>query len=82
MDHENCQDLLGSLSEYIDGGLGEEICAEIERHLADCENCRIVIDTLKKTVYLYHCAAEDPEVPSGVRNRLLQRLDLNELIDG
>jgi predicted anti-sigma-YlaC factor YlaD len=81
MAHENCKHLLGSLSEYIDGGLGDEICAEIEKHLAGCENCRVVIDSLKKTVYLYHVTSEDPQVPDGVRNRLMQRLDLKDLID-
>lgn len=81
MAHENCKHLLGSLSEYVDGTLGDEICVEIEKHLADCENCRIVIDSLKKTIYLYHRAAEDPQVPDSVRNRLLQRLDLKDLID-
>ena len=81
MAHENCKHLLGSLSEYIDGALGDEICAEIEKHLAGCENCRVVIDSLKKTVYLYHVASEDTQVPDGVRNRLLQRLDLKDLID-
>lgn len=81
MAHKNCKHLLGSLSEYIDGSLGDEICAEIEKHLADCENCRVVVDSLKKTVYLYHLSAEDPKVPDGVRNRLLQRLDLKDLID-
>ena len=81
MAHENCKHLLGLLSEYIDGALGDEICAEIEKHLAVCENCRVVIDTLKKTVYLYHVTSEDPQVPDGVRNRLMQRLDLKDLID-
>jgi len=81
MAHENCKHLLGSLSEYVDGTLGDEICVEIEKHLADCENCRIVIDSLKKTIYLYHRAAEDPRIPDSVRNRLLQRLDLTDLID-
>lgn len=81
MAHKNCKHLLGSLSEYIDGTLGDEICAEIEKHLAGCDNCRVVVDSLRKTVYLYHVTSEDPQIPEGVRNRLLQRLDLKDLID-
>ncbi|HWQ83342.1 MAG TPA: zf-HC2 domain-containing protein [Anaerolineales bacterium] len=81
MAHENCRHLLGSLSEYIDGALGDEICTEIEKHLAGCENCRVVVDTLKKTVYLYHVTNENPAVPDGVRNRLLQRLELKDLVE-
>ena len=49
----HCKQLLGNLSEYIDGDLQAELCAEIEAHLKDCDNCRVVINTLKKTVELY-----------------------------
>lgn len=80
MDHENCRYLLGSLSDYIDGDLSAELCAEIDRHLQDCENCRIVIDTLRKTVYLYRQTSHDSEMPSDVRSRLFSRLDLSDYL--
>jgi predicted anti-sigma-YlaC factor YlaD len=78
--HQNCQDLLGSLSDYVDGTLGEQLCEEIERHVSECEDCRIVIDTLKKTIYLYHKTAVPPEMPSDVRERLFKRLALDEYL--
>jgi predicted anti-sigma-YlaC factor YlaD len=78
--HE-CRHLLSSLSEYVDGELAGEICAEIERHLEDCENCRIVIDSLRKTIYLYRETAGDPEVPEDVRQRLYHCLDLDEFLE-
>lgn len=81
MEHKNCRRLLNSLSDYIDGDLEKQICAEIDRHLADCENCRIVVDSLRKTVYLYHVSAQPPAVPDDVRQRLFRRLNLNEFID-
>jgi predicted anti-sigma-YlaC factor YlaD len=81
MEHENCRHLLNSLSDYIDGVLEQQICDEIERHLAGCENCRVVIDSLRKTIYLYHATAEPPSVPDEVRQRLFLRLDLDEFID-
>jgi len=81
MAHENCRHLLDSLSEYVDGVLEETLCAEIERHLADCDNCRIVVDSLRKTVYLYHVTAPPASVPDDVRARLFQRLDLDDFLD-
>ncbi len=78
--HQNCQDLLGSLSDYVDGTLGEQLCDEIERHVSECEDCRIVIDTLKKAIYLYHKTAAPPDVPSDVRERLFKRLALDEFL--
>ena len=74
--HDSCHHLLDSLSDFVDGELKEELCRELEAHLAECENCRIVVDTLKKTVYLYHSTAGEPkEIPFDVKNRLLQRLE-------
>jgi hypothetical protein len=82
-DHGDCSYLLGSLSEYIDGTLGETLCEEIERHVADCEDCRVVINTLEKTVYLYHASAEldPPSVPDDVKERLYKSLDLEDFLD-
>jgi anti-sigma factor (TIGR02949 family) len=79
-DHTQCLDLLSSLSEYIDGELDETLCARIERHMEGCENCRIVVDTLRKTVYLYRESSEPPEVPDDVRQRLFCSLDLEEFL--
>jgi len=76
---KNCKSLLGSLSDYVDGTAQEEFCRELERHLADCEDCRIVVDTLKKTVYLYHTNA-DTDLPVAVRERLFKRLNLDEYL--
>jgi predicted anti-sigma-YlaC factor YlaD len=80
--HEECRHLLGSLSDYVDGDLEERLCAEIERHLVECENCRVVVDTLKKTVYLYHVTSEPQPVPKEVKERLYKRLNLGDLLDG
>lgn len=81
-DHEDCSHLLGSLSEYVDGALGQMLCEEIERHVADCEDCRVVIDTLEKTIYLYHTTAElePPNVPDDVKKRLYKRLNLDDFL--
>lgn len=80
MNHGQCHDLLGSLSDYIDGAAGEQICSEIERHLAECENCRIVVDSLRKTVYLYKVTEESVAMPPEVRQRLFHCLDLDDYL--
>lgn len=80
MPAKTCRELLGSLSEYVDGELAEELCAEIERHLAECENCRIVVDTLRKTVYLVHTLNDPPEVPGDVKERLYHSLNLDDFL--
>jgi anti-sigma factor RsiW len=78
MEHETCHHLLNSLSGYVDHDLSPELCAEIERHMAGCENCRIVIDTLRMTIELYHETSADPCLPAEVRQRLFARLALDD----
>jgi anti-sigma factor (TIGR02949 family) len=79
--HEtSCQHLLATIGEYVDGELSEQLCQELERHIAGCENCRVVVDTLNKTVYLYHVTAQESEVPQDVRGRLFQTLKLDEFV--
>ncbi len=83
MDHENCHHLLGSLSEFVDGSLESELCAEIERHLSGCDNCKIVVDSLRRTITLYHAVAQEPAtVPEDVRQRLYLCLNLEDFIEG
>ncbi len=77
MNVEMCRDMLGDLSDYLDGQASQDICAEIERHMASCEDCRIVINTFEKTVLLYRDLPQ-PEVPDGARQRLYQALDLQD----
>ena len=75
---DSCHKILGSLGDYIDGELDPDLCAELERHMDGCENCRIVVDSIRKTIYLYRTVNPCPEVPGEVRERLFQTLDLEE----
>lgn len=80
-EHKNCRQLLGSLSEYVDGELDEELCGALEAHLEDCEDCRIVVDTLRKTVHLYHSTATPEDLPNDIRKRLYQSLNIEEFLE-
>jgi predicted anti-sigma-YlaC factor YlaD len=75
--HSDCRHLLSELSDYLDGEAAAEVCAEIERHLAECADCRAVIDTLRKTIYLYRTLPQ-PALPQDARARLLAALSLAE----
>lgn len=77
MNHDECQHLLSQLSDYVNGELGKTMCAEIERHLAGCDNCRIVVDTLRHTVELYQTQGRDP-IPGDVQERLYKVLNLQD----
>jgi len=47
-----CADYIKDLNDYLDGTLDNSLCREIEEHVGYCDNCRIMIDTMKRTVML------------------------------
>ncbi|HEC22559.1 MAG TPA: zf-HC2 domain-containing protein [Chloroflexi bacterium] len=78
---ESCREMLGTLSLYLDGEAEESLCREIERHMAECEDCRIVVDTLAMTVKLYREHGQR-SLPGEARRRLYAALDLTDFLPG
>ena len=81
MNNMKCNELIRSLGDYVDGDIDPEICAALEDHLKGCDNCKIVVDTIKKTIYLYHNEAEQAGIPEAVKDKLFHKLDLQDFIN-
>lgn len=69
----NCRGLIQEISAYLDGELAPELLADIEVHLERCKDCRLIVDTTRKTIEIYYSAQPLP-LPSDVRERLHQAL--------
>lgn len=69
-----CKDLLGSLSEYLDGDEQAEMCAELRVHMASCDKCRVVVNSAKRTIELYREADQVAEIPVDSHERLHRNL--------
>ncbi len=65
----DCKDLLGALSEYLDGNEQSEMCATLREHMAGCDKCRLVVNTAKRTIELYR-GIDVVEFPVDVKERL------------
>ena len=65
----NCRQVILELSSYLDGDLGADAIIELELHVGNCEDCRVVVDTVRKTVDIY-CRTEPIPIPEDVRERL------------
>jgi mycothiol system anti-sigma-R factor len=76
--HLHCKEFVDTISSYLDGDLSEELCAELDKHLSACENCRIVVNTLRKTIDIVHQQAEQEKAPIAVKDRLFYRLNLEQ----
>lgn len=74
MERDECRRLLGSLSDYLDGEAEARVCEAIQAHLASCEDCRIVVDTMRRTISLVH-QSPSPALSPAARERLHKALE-------
>ncbi len=81
-DRSKCHSLMDTLCDYVDGTLSDTLCQDLEQHLAECQDCRIVVDTMRKTITLIHqCNDQEAEVPGQVRERLYKTLNLEDYLE-
>jgi anti-sigma factor RsiW len=66
---KSCKDYVSELNDFIDGELDPELCREIEKHIGKCENCRIMVDTMRQTVELCREGARE-SLPPALEARL------------
>ena len=69
----NCKGVIRELSSYLEGDLETTVLTDLEVHLKRCEDCRLIVDTTRKTIEIY-CKAEPVPIPEDVRVRLHQTL--------
>jgi predicted anti-sigma-YlaC factor YlaD len=74
----DCNDTIQNLNNYIDGELDSSLCSDIEAHLKVCPKCRVVVNTLKKTIQLFQADGEETVLSPEARQRLFSCLDLDE----
>jgi anti-sigma factor RsiW len=69
-----CEDVVRRLSDYIDGALEAPLVTEVERHMASCHGCHVVLDTTQCTRLLAR-AAGTTALAEDRRRFLLARLE-------
>lgn len=72
-----CPDLVPILSQYLEGEIGPDQCAAMERHVAQCARCQVRCGSLRSTLALCRRSAQGgsvpPEVQEAVRQALYQK---------
>ena len=64
-----CEEILAALNDYVDGRRGMAICEALEKHLADCNPCQLVVDNIRQTITLYKSGCP-VELPAELDERL------------
>ena len=65
----SCKKVQELLSEYLDDDLKEAVCEDIQKHLGDCPDCQVHVDSVQKVIHLYR-EATDTECPVDIQIRL------------
>lgn len=65
----NCRGVIQQFSEFLDEELDPKLAEDLCRHLELCEDCRVVVDTCRKTVKIF-CKTEPLPLPPDVQERL------------
>jgi RNA polymerase sigma-70 factor (ECF subfamily) len=74
-----CPDILGLLSQKLEGEISGDLCAELERHVAACPACRGRCDSLRASLDVCRRAGKTPVPPRverSVRAELRRALGL------
>lgn len=74
-----CSDILTTFSKHLEGEISADLCAEMERHVAECAHCRGTCDSLKRTLSLCK-VTPSPQVPASVQESV--RAALHEYLAG
>lgn len=69
----NCEDVIRELSNYLDGELALAAKQDLEGHLGQCHDCKMVVDQTKLTIEVF-CDSQLVELPGDVKSRLHEAL--------
>ncbi|MFA6455919.1 MAG: zf-HC2 domain-containing protein [Bacteroidota bacterium] len=73
----SCGKVYEHLCDNIDSKLDSESCRRIKAHIKGCTNCSALLDSLKKTVYLYK-KYPAPKLPEQSRKKLFAVIHLEK----
>lgn len=71
----HCRKMSSVFSRYLDRELQQKLCQKLEGHLARCPDCRMYLDTMKKTITLYRSLESEP-LPKTAEKRLFATIRL------
>jgi anti-sigma factor (TIGR02949 family) len=69
----DCDAVLQELGNYLDDEMAAELRAALERHLAQCSHCRVIVDTTRRTIRIV-TESRSFEVPDDLAARIIDRI--------
>jgi len=69
-----CKQFLQELNDYLDPSVDSALKGKLEKHVAECPNCFVIVDTTQKTLQVYK-GMKAQEIPADVQTRLWTALE-------
>jgi anti-sigma factor (TIGR02949 family) len=69
-----CKEFLQELTDYLDSTVDAELRLKLERHINECPNCFVILDTTQKTIKVYK-GMQEKEIPVEVEARLMKAVE-------
>ena len=69
-----CKQFLQELNDYLDPSIDTETKMHLERHVSECPNCFVIVDTTMKTLRVYK-GVDPQQVPEDLQKRLWAALE-------
>ena len=69
-----CKDLLAELNTYLDDTVDPNLRQELQRHVNECPNCWVVVDTTQKTLKVFK-GMEPQAIPPSIESRVMKVLE-------
>ena len=69
-----CRQFLQELNEFLDENTDQDMKQKLQRHVSECPNCFVIVDTTRRTLEVYK-GMEPQAVPENVKARLWLALE-------
>jgi len=67
------------ICDFMGEDLNAPVCKEVAEHLEGCPNCKVYLDTVKKTITICQETEKEEVMPRDIKNRLFKVLNLGDL---
>lgn len=68
-----CKDFLNELNDYLDDSVDSELRERLGKHVNECPNCWVVLDTTQRTIKVFK-GIEPQTIPGDIHARLMSAL--------
>jgi len=69
-----CKQFLQELNDFLDPNVDAVMKAHLNKHVSECPNCFVLVDTTTKTLQVYK-GMEPQAIPEDVQERLWKALE-------